>query len=102
MKKLVVITFMSWEGILPIQLSEQYVIVTTLQTKEEIESLAQAIANVKHLADDGESISDFPIPEHWNDLAWNVKLSIVVDYMQKYTGVYEVLHLYNEKVEILV
>lgn len=99
MKKLCLLEFKSEEGVFPIQLKEQFIIVTTLSTESEIDQLAQAIVNVKTHADMGESISDFIIPEHWNELAWNVRLILVVSYMEEYTGVFEVIHLFHKKIE---
>lgn len=99
MKQLVLLEYKSEEGKLPVQVTEQFVIVTTLKTEAEVDALAQAIANVVSHADMGESISDFVIPSHWHDLSWHVRLSLVVTYMEEYTGVFEVVHLIHDKIE---
>ena len=77
------------------KLYHQVLIKTDMQTDTEIEGLITAIANIKEHADSGESISDFIIPDNWDDYGWDEKINIVCEHMATFTGRFDtdVTHL---------
>ena len=66
------------------KLHHQILIKTDMQTNTEIEH-----------ADSGESISDFIIPDNWDDYGWDEKINIVCEHMATFTGRFDtdVTHL---------
>ena len=73
-------------------LEKNFAVETDL-TNDEAQSLIVAIANVKEHADWGESLSDFDIPDNWNDLGWDEKLELAVRHMADFTGRYKVIDM---------
>ncbi len=61
-------------------------VIETSFTTEQTQSLAIAISNVKEHADWGESLSEFNIPENWEDYGWNEKMKAVCEHMADYVG----------------
>jgi hypothetical protein len=59
--------------------------------ENELSGLAVAIGNVKAHADDGESLSNFPIPTNWASLDWDEKVRAAVKHMETYVGRYTLL-----------
>ena len=66
-------------------------LIETDMNENELLGLSVAIGNIKAHADNGESLSGFPIPTNWASLDWNEKVRTVVKHMETYVGRYTLL-----------
>jgi len=71
------------------------IIIKTDMTPNELDSLIIAISNVKEHADMGESISDFIIPDNWEDFGWDEKIKEVCNHMSSFTGRFVVIEAHK-------
>ena len=76
------------------------IIIDTDLTPDELDSLIIAISNTKEHADMGESISDFDIPDNWEDYGWDEKINIVCQHMSDFTGRFSLKEVIKSTTEV--
>ena len=75
-------------GIIPAKID---ILIKTDMSEIELSALITAIANVKEHADWGESISEFIIPDNWENMYWDERVKLAVNHMSKYVGRFEIV-----------